>query len=102
MQCNVYECTREDRNEREENEKEINITTNIAIADIANTAKPQESKEICPEFYPITHIPYDKMWQDTHLWFPDALKGKRLQGTVIYGEDNEQVVKHQLTEWLAH
>lgn len=58
--------------------------------------EPQETAEIRPEFYPVDQIPYDKMWQDTLLWFPDALNGKRQKGTFIYGDDNEHVIEHVL------
>ena len=63
------------------------------------SGEPQETIEISPEFYPVTQVPYEKMWQDTKLWFPDALNGKRLTGKIVYGEDNEQVVDYHFTEW---
>ncbi|QDR83127.1 8-oxo-dGTP diphosphatase [Sporomusa termitida] len=53
--------------------------------------EPQESPEMKPEWFAIADIPYKQMWADDIYWLPAVLKGKKISGRVIFGENNEDV-----------
>ena len=61
---------------------------------------PQESDEMKPLFFDLNQIPYDKMWQDSALWFPNALNGQRQRGIITFGDDNQTVISHSIQEWV--
>ena len=48
---------------------------------------PTETDEAIPEWFPITELPFDRMWEDDHTWFPYMLSGKRFSGRYIFEED---------------
>ncbi len=45
-----------------------------------------ETDEARPFWCPVDEIPYEKMWQDDHLWLPKALEGQRFQGFFIFDD----------------
>lgn len=53
----------------------------------------RESGEISASWWPITEIPYERMWADAKLWLPRALSGEFIEATVVIGERNE-VLSH--------
>lgn len=53
--------------------------------------EPQETPEMKPEWFAIADIPYKQMWADDIYWLPAVLKGKKISGRVIFGENNEDV-----------
>ncbi|OGO60444.1 MAG: hypothetical protein A2032_01425 [Chloroflexi bacterium RBG_19FT_COMBO_49_13] len=52
---------------------------------------PKESEEMRPEWFKITHIPFEQMWDDTHYWLPHILAGERISAVFIINQDNETV-----------
>lgn len=48
--------------------------------------KPEESDEMTPEWFRTDNVPYDKMWQDDHLWLPRVLNGKKIFGAFAFDE----------------
>lgn len=51
------------------------------------------SGEISASWWPVTEIPYERMWADAKLWLPRALSGEFIEATVVMGESNE-VLSH--------
>jgi len=43
------------------------------------TGEPTETEEMAPQWFKISDIPYDDMWQDDVIWLPQVLKGKKLR-----------------------
>ena len=52
-----------------------------------------ESEEIRPEWFPVTDLPFDRMWDDGKLWVPQVLGGERLRATFSYAPDCETVAQ---------
>lgn len=50
-----------------------------------------ESDEIRPQWFPVTALPFDRMWQDAAHWLPRVLTGEKLRATFTYADDNETV-----------
>jgi mutator protein MutT len=40
--------------------------------------EPVETEEMAPQWFKLTDIPYDDMWQDDIHWLPEVLAGKKL------------------------
>ena len=53
----------------------------------------RESGELSASWWPVTEIPYERMWADAKLWLPRALSGEFIEATVVMGESNE-VLSH--------
>ena len=39
-----------------------------------------------PEWFAVKDIPYDVMWPDDRFWLPIVLEGKKVKGTIEFGE----------------
>jgi 8-oxo-dGTP diphosphatase len=52
---------------------------------------PVESDEMVPSWHRIDELPLDRMWADAAYWLPSILKGKMVDATFIFNEDNETV-----------
>ena len=50
-----------------------------------------ETAEITPEWFPVTALPLDRMWDDGKHWLPRVLAGERVRATFRYAADNETV-----------
>ena len=55
------------------------------------SGEPAESEEIRPQWFPVTALPFDRMWQDAGQWLPRVLAGERLSAAFTYADDNESV-----------
>ena len=53
-----------------------------------------ESDEMCPEWYDLDKIPFDKMFDDDKLWYPLLLAGKKFKGQAVFGENYKIVSSH--------
>ncbi len=65
---------------------------------------PQASEEGHLEWFDESHLPYDDMWPDDHIWLPDMLAGRRFRGTFRLTADYKRIVSHEyevLTEPVA-
>ena len=50
-----------------------------------------ETAEITPEWFPVTGLPLDRMWDDAKHWLPRVLAGERVRATFTYAADCETV-----------
>lgn len=60
---------------------------------------PRESNEVTPVWFPLSRIPYSRMWDDASLWLPQVLEGIKVQGRFVYG-DNNQTVRESRVEHI--
>ena len=56
-----------------------------------------ESDEIRPQWFPVTALPLDRMWDDGRHWLPRVLAGERLRAVFSYAPDNETVATSTIT-----
>ena len=52
--------------------------------------------EITPEWFPVTRLPLDRMWDDAKYWLPRILAGERVRATFTYAADCEPVAEATL------
>ena len=55
---------------------------------------PTETVEARPLWVPLDEIPYEKMWEDDHLWLPMLLAGQRFQGRWLF--DGDMMLDYEL------
>lgn len=53
---------------------------------------PKVSDEMTPRWFRPEDLPYGDMWEADKIWLPMLLSGKKLRGTIYFGEDGEHVV----------
>jgi 8-oxo-dGTP diphosphatase len=51
------------------------------------SGEPRESDEIAPEWFPVSAIPVERMWDDAKYWLDDALGGRFVTATFEFGPD---------------
>jgi len=77
---------------REAGELKFQFVDGFSIHGYVFTAKdcvgePQETDEAIPIWTPLDKIPYDRMWQDDHVWVPLMLKHKPFVGRFLFEDD---------------
>lgn len=45
---------------------------------------PAPSPEAKPEWFPTDELPYDRMWEDDHIWLPRAIAGDPFVGEFAF------------------
>lgn len=60
------------------------------------SGEPQESDEVSPAWYAIDDLPLDQMWDDAKYWLPQVLRGERVLGDFVFGEDCATVSTYEL------
>jgi 8-oxo-dGTP diphosphatase len=50
--------------------------------------EPTETDEAIPLWCSIDELPFDRMWEDDHTWFPYMLEGRRFSGRYIFDGDH--------------
>ena len=58
------------------------------------TGVPIETDEAVPLWTSIQEIPYTEMWEDTRIWFPWLLEGRRFSGQFLF--DGDRMLDHLL------
>jgi 8-oxo-dGTP diphosphatase len=61
------------------------------------SGEPAETDEIRPEWFPLSALPYDRMWQDASHWLPRVLAGERLRAVFSYAGDCETLASATIT-----
>ncbi len=56
---------------------------------------PTESNEMSPIWINKNNIPYDKMFGDDILWYPQMLEGKNFKGSVVF-DDDYNITSHDI------
>lgn len=59
------------------------------------TGEPTESEEMKPQWFDISEIPFDKMWQDDEYWFSLLLEGKKFTGKFLF-DANDNMLSHDI------
>lgn len=57
--------------------------------------EPVETEEMAPEWFDVSKIPYDKMWQDDKYWLPQVLAGDKVFGKFTFDE-NDAMLTHDV------
>lgn len=58
---------------------------------------PVETEEMKPEWFAVSKIPYDNMWQDDKFWLPQVLKSKKIFGSFTFDE-KDNMLTHNIKE----
>jgi mutator protein MutT len=58
---------------------------------------PAETEEMAPQWFQISAIPYEEMWQDDVIWLPLVLQGKKLITNFGFNAQ-EQLISQNVTE----
>lgn len=53
--------------------------------------EPVETEEMAPQWFKISEIPYDEMWQDDRYWLPDVLGGKKLHTRFAFDDQDNML-----------
>mgnify|MGYP006139923919 CR=1 FL=1 len=49
---------------------------------------PEESDEMKPQWYDLSAIPYEVMWEDDQYWLPKVLAGETVSGNFTFDESD--------------
>ena len=52
---------------------------------------PHESEEMEPRWFKPEEFPYDQMWKGDRTWLPMILADRKIEGTVIFAANQEDV-----------
>lgn len=47
-----------------------------------------ETEEMRPQWWNLSHLPFESMWDDDKVWLEKALDGQKLEGSFIFDEYN--------------
>jgi 8-oxo-dGTP pyrophosphatase MutT (NUDIX family) len=53
--------------------------------------EPSASKELAPQWFDASAIPFDRMWADAQTWLPNALEGEFVERTIAFRADGTMV-----------
>ncbi|GAA1498889.1 8-oxo-dGTP diphosphatase [Paeniglutamicibacter kerguelensis] len=63
------------------------------------TGPAKATDELEPAWYPLGHLPLERMWDDSALWLGLLLSGERFDAVVVLAEDNESVARFSKVDW---
>jgi 8-oxo-dGTP diphosphatase len=61
------------------------------------TGTPTETDEAIPLWCSVHDLPYSRMWEDDHTWFPHLLAGRFFSGRYIFDDDHMLELKIDLS-----
>lgn len=72
----------------------------VYLADLTDQeVKPQDTEEMVDhQWYKISELPVDKMWQADSYWMPEVLNGRRIKAVFDYIE-NPKTGHYELADW---
>ena len=73
-----------------EPKSEFNQRVHVYIADEWE-GEVSESEEMKPEWFEISSIPLDMMWDDDKYWLPHVLGGKFVDAHFLFGDSNKVI-----------
>lgn len=59
----------------------------------------EPSDELDPEWWPVAHIPFERMWGDARSWLPEVLHGGSVNAAFEFGRDLASVVRSDHPGW---
>jgi len=59
--------------------------------------EPTETEEMKPEWFKLSEIPYENMWQDDEYWLPQVLEGRKVFCKFTFDE-NDNMLTHDVKE----
>ncbi|MDD3487121.1 MAG: 8-oxo-dGTP diphosphatase [Candidatus Moranbacteria bacterium] len=57
--------------------------------------EPVETEEMKPQWFGVSDLPWDKMWDDDRIWYLLFLEGKKFEGNFLF-DGNEKVIRHEI------
>ncbi|KAJ9589471.1 hypothetical protein L9F63_017332 [Diploptera punctata] len=73
------------------------VILEVHVYDIVKyEGEPIESDEMVPQWFPVNDIPYEKMWLDDLIWYPEYLKGSKFKAYFLY-EGFDKILKHSIS-----
>ncbi len=100
---------------KRETEEEIRVTPNtlVSVGDITFhfphrsewdqqvfiffcdswSGDPKESEEMRPEWFATDSLPFAEMWSSDAHWLAEAIEGKQIHGSIVFGEHAEVIDK---------
>ncbi len=57
---------------------------------------PTESEEMRPQWFDLTDLPFQHMWDDAHYWLSHVLLRQPIEATLVLNQDNETVKEHSI------
>ena len=60
--------------------------------------KPRETEEMQPRWYPISSLPFEKMWAADAKWLPIVFAGKKIKAEVNFNIDGSAVKEFSYVE----
>ena len=57
---------------------------------------PEETKEMKPQWYSYSELPFKNMWINDVHWLPKVIKGEKLKATFTFNQDGSQIIKQSI------
>lgn len=59
--------------------------------------EPKPCDEVTPEWFPVSKIPFDLMWDDARYWLLLVISGARISARFTFGMDNNTVAYYTIS-----
>ena len=70
---------------------EPNVVRQMPVYEVTNAVgEPDETEEMCPEWFEINKLPLEKMWQSDAYWLDLFFEGKGFYGQFLYDNKHER------------